>query len=67
MEKGTSSTLVLSHAPGKKKVPSISTRTKRFAFEECIINAQQVLLHLSHKFKSQMILELSPDESNLAC
>lgn len=64
--KGTSSTLMVSHAPSKKKVPLINSRTKRFAFEGCTINAQQVLLHLPHKSKSQMILEVSPGKSNLA-
>lgn len=63
--KGTCSTLVLSQAPGKKKVPLINVRTERIAFEECTANTQQVLLHLTHKSKAQLILKMSQQLSML--
>lgn len=63
--KGTRSTLMVSQVPGRKKVPLISVRTERFAFEGCTGNTQQVILHLMHKSKAQLILKMTQQLSLL--
>lgn len=49
MKKRTCNSFELSQTSGKKKVPLISARTERFAFEGSTANTQQVLLLLMQK------------------